>query len=260
MDSTLVIGTALAAGLASPLGGALALLWSPSTLATSIAVGAAGGVLLGAVSFEMMPRALELGGVALAVVGFAAGLAAVYAFDLFVHRGQLAGRKAEERDAVTRYHEAHAARGGEITVLAGATSAEELIEGLSIGVGAAIDPRLGLVVALAIIIDNFTESLSIGSLIRAEGKETGRALWLRMLGWTGLIGVSILVSTLFGWFFLGGLSPKILGPLFAAGAGGMFYLTVSDLIPDAEERQYEQSAALATAAGFLVIFVLSNQW
>lgn len=41
-----------------------------------------------------------------------------------------------------------------MTVLAGGTSAEELIEGLSIGVGTAIKPGLALLIALAIIIDN----------------------------------------------------------------------------------------------------------
>ena len=56
-----------------------------------------------------------------------------------------------------------------MTVLAGGTSAEELIEGLSIGVGAAIKPGLALLIALAIIIDNLAESLSIGEIIRSEG-------------------------------------------------------------------------------------------
>jgi ZIP family zinc transporter len=59
-------------------------------------------------------------------------------------------------------------RGGEVTVLAGGTSAEELIEGLSIGVGATINPGLALLIALASIIDNLAESLSIGEIIRSE--------------------------------------------------------------------------------------------
>ncbi len=65
-------------------------------------------------------------------------------------------------------------------------------------------------------------------------------------------------SALVGWFALRGMPESILGPLFAAGAGGMFYLTISDLVPEAEERQYQQSAALAVAAGFMTIFVVSN--
>jgi ZIP family zinc transporter len=46
----------------------------------------------------------------------------------------------------------------------------------------------------------------------------------------------------------------------AIGAGALFYLTVTDFIPEAEERHYQQSAALAVAAGFLVMYVLSSSF
>lgn len=38
----------------------------------------------------------------------------------------------------------------------------------------------------------------------------------------------------------------------------MFYLTVTDLAPQAEERQYQQAGAIAMSAGFMMIFVLST--
>ena len=38
----------------------------------------------------------------------------------------------------------------------------------------------------------------------------------------------------------------------------MFYLTVTDLVPEAEERHYQQSAAVAIGAGFMAIFALSH--
>jgi zinc transporter, ZIP family len=39
-----------------------------------------------------------------------------------------------------------------------------------------------------------------------------------------------------------------------SGGGG----TVTDLIPEAEERHYQQSAAVAIAVGFMLIFILSG--
>lgn len=50
----------------------------------------------------------------------------------------------------------------------------------------------------------------------------------------------------------------MLGFLLGSGGGGMFYLTVTDLIPEAEERHYQQSAAVAIAVGFMLIFILSG--
>jgi ZIP family zinc transporter len=228
----------------------------------SAALGFASGVLLATIGFEMLPQSLELGGsVPIAVGGFAAGFAAVYGFDLFVHRGVVAGEKAEESKQVERFYRGHRPRGGEVTVLAGGTSAEELIEGVAIGVGAVIEPGVGLLVGLAIAIDNVSEGMSIGEIIRNEEGQDGaerRGQARRILGWTGLIGTSLLVSSLAGWFLLRGLPQPVLGFLFAVGAGGMFYLTISDLVPEAEERHYQQSAAIATGAGFMVMFVLSQ--
>lgn len=254
-DFAALFGIAAAGGLASPIGGAIAVWKRPTTLLLSIAVGFAAGVLLATFAFEMLPKAVATASLAIAVAGFALGFALLYVLDLFVHRGASAGPDAEQRSWVVCRRRHRLARGDEVTVLAGGTSAEELIEGIVIGVSAATAPSLGFMVGLAIVIDNVSESLSIGELIRKDEKPG--AAW-RIFKWTGLIGIALFGSALAGWFLLKGLSPEILGFLLAAGAGGMFYLTVTDLVPQAQRHHFDQSAGVATAAGFLTIFALSN--
>jgi ZIP family zinc transporter len=251
----IVFSVALAAALASPLGGAIAIFVRPSSLFLSIAVGLAGGVLLGTFAFEMLPKALKLSGLAVGVAGFAVGFALVYGLDLYVNRGTVAGSRAEQRRRVERFHKGHRPLGSEVTVLAGATSVEELIEGITIGVGAAIDPSVAVIVGLAIFIDNISEGLSIGELAR---EESGKDYKARTLKWTGLMGAALFGAAMAGWFLLRGLPDGLLGFLLAVGAGGMFYLTVTDLIPEAETHHYLQSAAIAGAIGFLVMLVLSE--
>lgn len=253
----LVFGVAASAAMASPLGGLVAILLNPTTLLLSVFVGYAGGVLMGTFAFEMMPKALELSSLSLVVIGFAFGFGLVYALDLYVNRGALSGPKSSQRRSVERYHRRRKLRGGKVTVLAGATSLEELIEGLTIGVGSAIDPTVALITGLAIGVDNLAEALSIGELQREETRE--RFAW-PILKWTGLIGLSLFASALAGWFLFRDLSDRMLGLLLATGAGGMFYLTVTDLIPEAEEHQYQESAAIAVAAGFLTVFVFSEMF
>ena len=90
----MLLAIALAGALASPLGGLVSLWWRPGTLGLSIAVGFAAGALLGAFAFEMLPKAAEVASLPIAVGGFAAGFAVLYALDLFVHRGASAGDKA----------------------------------------------------------------------------------------------------------------------------------------------------------------------
>lgn len=251
----LVLAVAVGAALASPLGGVVAILLNPTTLLLSVFVGYAGGVLMGAFAFEMMPKALEQSSILTVATGFIVGFALVYALDSYVNRGKMAGPKASQKKHVERFHERRIPRGSKVTVLAGATSVEELIEGLTIGVSSAIDPTVAIVTGLAIVIDNIAEALSIGELQREESKE---GYGWPILKWTGLIGISLFSSAMAGWFFFRGLPQGVLGFLLAGGAGGMFYLTVTDLIPEAEGHQYQESAAISVAAGFLTIFVLSE--
>ena len=111
-DLSLILAIAGSAAIASPLGGLIALWRKPTTLFMSVALGFASGVLLATISFEMLPKSLELGSPTIAVGGFAAGFLAIYAFDLFIHRGRLAGKESEKRPQVERFYQRRRPRGG----------------------------------------------------------------------------------------------------------------------------------------------------
>jgi zinc transporter, ZIP family len=254
-----VVVVAGVAGLASVLGGLAALVRTPGSLLMSIVFGFASGVLIGTVTLEMVPEALDLASRLEVAIGFCSGFAAVWLFDLYINRWRLAGELAEQYGEVRAYHRSHRPRGDRVTVLAGGTSAEELIEGLAIGAGVAVEPDVGVLIALAIAVDNLSEGMSVGEFVvsgRSANDDTKHAL-RRTIGWTGLIGVSLFVSACVGWLLLRDVEAGALGVLLAAGGGGMLYLTVSALVPPSEQRQYQGSGALATGAGFLAILLLT---
>jgi ZIP family zinc transporter len=250
-----VLGIAGAAAAASVIGGVIALIRSPTSLFMSIVFGFASGVLIGTVTLEMVPQALKLASLGATAAGLTAGFLAIWLFDLFVNRWRVAGAEAAQYPQVVAYHRSHRPRGDRVTVLAGGTSAEELVEGLAIGSGVVIDPEVGGLIAAAIAVDNLSEGLSIGELV-LSGREAGGSSGRRVLGWTALVGASLLVSAVAGWLALRDAGGGVVGVLQAAGAGGMLYLTVSALVPPSEERQYQGSGALATGAGFLVMLLL----
>ena len=252
-----ILATAGAAALASVVGGMLALIRRPTSLAMSVAFGFASGVLIATVTLEMLPKALELTSLGATAGGFTAGFLAIWLFDLFINRWRLAGEHAAQHGQVEAYHRSHRPHGDRVTVLAGGTSAEELVEGLAIGTGVVIEPQVGALIAAAIAVDNFSEGLSIGELV--VGRQGGeRGATRQVLGWTGLVGASLLVSAILGWLLLREAGGSLVGLLQATGAGGMLYLTVSALVPPSEEQQYQGSGALATGAGFLVILFLTE--
>lgn len=250
-----LLAVAGSAALASPLGGLIGLKLKGGSLVLSLVVGFAGGVLLGTFAFEMLPKGLEDAGLPLCIAGFIGGLLAVWGLDLFVNRGRMAGDEADQKPRTEAFHRRRKPRGSETMVLASGTASEELIEGLSIGIGMAVEPGLGWMIALAVAFDNVAEGMSLAELSREDG---GKHVARRVLGWTALIGASLLASALAGGVLLRDLPAAAMGTLLALGAGGMFYLTVAQLTPEAEAHHYQQSGALAVAAGFLTAFALST--
>lgn len=254
-DFWLIVAIAFGTALASPLGGLIAVMFPPTTLVLSIAVGAAGGILVGTLAFEMVPTALQSLPLALVVVGIVLGTGLTYGLDLIVNRGRVAGESARQKRAVEAYHRVHRPLGTGVTVLAAATAVEELIEGLTIGVGGTIGMDTAIIMALAIFVDNISEALSIGALAHAESRGRYKR---RTLIWTSTIGASLFVAATAGLILLQSLSQGVLAFLLSIGAGSMFYLTITDLVPEAEEHQYQQSAGLAATVGFLVALVFAQ--
>lgn len=211
-------------------------------------------MLLGTFAFEMLPNSAAAAGKLATVGGFVAGFMIVYIFDLYLNRGFMAGEGADEWHKLSRLHRLQKARSSQVTLLAGGTAIEELIEGLSIGVALAVDPTLGVTIGAAIILDNLVEGMSIAEIIRAERSD---GAW-QILAWTGLIGLALFCAATVGWLVLRDMADGVTGTLLAIGAGGMFYLTVTDLLPRSAKTQYQQSAALAAGAGFLLMFALSG--
>jgi ZIP family zinc transporter len=72
-----ILAIAGAAALASVIGGMLALIRKPTSLAMSVAFGFASGVLIATVTLEMLPKALELTSLGAVAGGFVAGFLAI---------------------------------------------------------------------------------------------------------------------------------------------------------------------------------------
>jgi zinc transporter, ZIP family len=248
---------AAVAGFASVAGGLAALWRTPGSLLMSMILGFTSGLLIATVTFEMIPQSLRLGDLGHTTTGFACGLALIYLIDLLVNRGAIAGPYADQSERVEMVHRRWHPHAGPATVLAAGTTIEEWIEGLAISVSLLVEPATAFVLGIAITFDNFSEGLSIGVRIASEQNNSGRRA-RSVLFWTGAMGGSLFLAAIAGWFLFFALPGGLLAFLLAFAGGGLLYLTVTDLLPRGQERQYQQSAALAMAAGFLVVLILSE--
>jgi zinc transporter, ZIP family len=211
--------------------------------------------MIATVAFEMLPEALRLASLLVVSLGFAAGFATLYGLELWLNRGKVAGERAEQHEAVEAEHQRKRPLGGAATVLAGGAIFEAVIEGISLGVGTAIGAGLTIPLAIAVAIDNLSEGLSLGALTEDHGEKPE---WSHALRWGIWIAVTTIIAAVVGWFALRDVPAVVHGAVFAAGAGGMLYLTVTQLVPEAEAEQYQQSSAVAAAVGFLAILILSE--
>jgi len=114
---TTVALVSAAAGLASVLGGVIALIRRPTSLVMSVTFGFASGVLIATVTLEMLPGGIDLSSLGAGAGGFLAGFLAVYLLDLYINRWHLAGEHAAQYPRVRAYHRSHRPRGDRVTVL-----------------------------------------------------------------------------------------------------------------------------------------------
>lgn len=176
-------------------------------------LGFASGLMTAIVCFELLPEAVEAYGISVALIGMAAGIAAVWLAASFLP-GEEGGLER------TGY-----------LVLA-AIALHNLPEGLAIGSGWAVMPALGAKLALVIGLHDFPEGMAISApMAAARGKPPLRQALLAML--TGI--PTGLGSVLGVW--LGRLSPMWMGLCLGFSAGAMIYVTTGEMVPRLHETR-----------------------
>jgi len=122
-----------------------------------------------------------------------------------------------------------------------------LFDGVAITAGFLIDPTLGLLLFLAVLLHKLPEGFAIASIMLATGHSRSAALLA-----AGALGA----LTLLGALVTGFLAETHVGYARALSAGVTVYVAASDLIPEVNR---EGGPALAwTVFGGLVFFVLAD--
>jgi ZIP family zinc transporter len=235
--SALLIGAAI--GWFVPL--------SRRMVAAIMAFGA--GVLISALSFELMDEAWRQGGFAPVAGGFLGG-AAVYTLLNYVlafwgarHRKR-SGKEQRDRDKAK-----NESNGG---ALALGALLDGIPESIVIGVSLLRGGAVGFVAVIAVFLSNLPEGLSSAVGMKKEGKS---ALFVFLL-WTGIAAIAGLSSWL-GYVAFDGVDPAVVAGVQAVAAGAILAMVVDTMVPEAFEGTHD-FAGLIAVAGFLTAFALSK--
>ena len=237
----------LVAGAALLLGAAVGyLVQVPARLVAAI-MAFGSGVLISALSFDLMDEALRTGGFPATALGFLGG-ATVFTLANWV----LSRHGAKHRKRSCGLQPSEAEHGGSGLAIAVGALLDGIPESIVVGLSMLGGGKVSLVAVCAIFLSNVPEGLSSAAGMKKAGR--GPAY---IFGIWGAITLASGAASLVGYTLFEGVAPGTVAATTAVAAGAILAMLVDTMIPEAfdEARDF---AGLITVAGFLAAFALSK--
>lgn len=205
------------------------------------------GVLLSALSFELMDEAFARGGLLATGAGFLIG---AVSFTLANHLLAKRGAKHRKRSRGTQPSEEEH-EGSGLAIAVGALL-DGIPESIVIGTSMLHGTGVSLVAVVAVFLSNLPEGLS-----SATGMKKARRSFAYVFGlWGGIAFISGLAS-IAGFVAFRDLPAELLSAVTAIAAGAILAMLIDTMIPEAFEQSHA-IAGLVAVAGFLCAFALSK--
>ncbi|PSR57211.1 ZIP family zinc transporter [Adhaeribacter arboris] len=205
------------------------------------------GVLISALSFDLMNEAYEQGGFAATAIGFISG-AAIYTIANYIlarqgakHRKRSGGQQLSDKDS-----------SGSGTALAIGALIDGIPESIVIGISMIKGGTVSLVAVIAIFLSNLPEGLSSS----AGMKKAGRSKQY-IFGVWAFIALASGLASLAGYTIFGQFQQEVISAITALAAGAILAMLSDTMIPEAFEHAHDFTG-LITVLGFLTAFILSR--
>jgi zinc transporter, ZIP family len=217
----------------------------PRLIAAVMAFGS--GVLISALSFELMDDAYRRGGFAASSAGFLTGAAAYTLASWALARY---GAKHRKRSGSQQPNEAEQSGSGVAIAIGGLLDGvpESMVIGLSLLRGGAVSA----VTVVAVFLSNLPEGLSSAAGMKRAGRPAAYVFGV----WVSIALLSGAASWL-GYALFGGVPAALVSAVIAVAAGAILAMLVDTMIPEAFQEAHA-FAGLITVAGFLTSFTLSK--
>ena len=211
-------------------GGVLAVLWRPSREARSLVQHFAAGVVLAALSVELLPE-IEREHVSGPVLISAFSLGSLFMFVL----------------KVWVKHKKHTSMADSILfgVPSGlflATFLDVAVDGFIIGAGFAAGGKTGPILAVGLAL----ELLFLGLALASDAARGWRIVMV-----SGCLGTTVFLFAVLGSLMLAGASRGVIGGVLAFSASALLYLVTEELLMEAHEVPEQPISTLVLFAGFL---------
>ncbi|MEJ2012318.1 MAG: ZIP family metal transporter [Anaerolineales bacterium] len=202
----------------------------------------AGGMMLSASVFNLIIPGIQMDGITPVAFGVLVGTLTF----------GLAARSIEHHDFTISGVTGDGA--GRIMLILGTMFIHSFPEGLAVGVAfGSGEIGLGLIMTLAISIHNIPEGIAVSLPLRAEGVSGWKCIF-----WSIVSSLPQPVAAIPAYLAVIAFRP-VLPLAFGLAAGAMFYLVLSEMVPESRANESQrQSSALASMGGFLGMMLVQN--
>jgi zinc transporter ZupT len=228
-NAVLIMGIACGTFVATMLGGLFAISLKDRL---HLVLGYSAGALIGLSFFDLMPEALNAGSVwgPRTIMLLCAG-----GFFLYT----LVDRIVILHTGGEGEHCHHHLRGW---IGAGSLSLHSFLDGFAIGIAFQVSSTMGFVVAIAVLVHDFSDGLNTVNVVVRDGSDRKEALkWLLVDAAAPILGAG--VSLLFR------LPEQTTALMLALFAGFFLYIGASDLLPESQHAHPKFFTTLATLCG-----------
>jgi ZIP family zinc transporter len=206
-----------------------------------------GGVLISALSFDLMDEAYKRGGFDSTAIGFVGGALVYTAANWFLSRQ---GAKHRKRSGDHQAQENEDGGGG-MAIAVGALL-DGIPESIVIGVSMIKGGAVSTVAVIAIFMSNLPEGLSSSAGMKRAKRSAGYIFGV----WAGIALISG-IAALVGYTLFSRFSEEVIAATTAVAAGAILAMLADTMIPEAFAEAHE-FAGLITVVGFLAAFILTK--
>ena len=239
MSTTIVVILVALVTFGATMAGGIVALRTTTHLGVVIALGA--GVRIGAAFFDLAPEsARALGSIDDAMLWAGLGFLAFYILErlTLLHVGHEHGQVLDKHEHVG-------------ILGAGGMSVHSFLDGIAIGAAFHAGTELGLIVALVVVLHDFSDGIGTVAILMANDATRRTAFrWLLVDAAAPMAGVVVAFALT--------IEGPALGALLGVFVGFFLYVGGAELLPEAHRKERSSWVMLATIAGAAFIYLATR--
>ncbi len=207
-------------------------------------LGFSAGAVIAVAFFDLLPEAIELGGRDYGIATITTFTALGFVIYLILDRLVIMHHHGHA-DAESHHEHTHENRG---KLGAGSLSIHSFLDGVAIGLAFQVSAAVGAIVAVAVLVHDFSDGINTVNLVLKNGGNKKMAQrWL-------LVDALAPVAGVWSTFFFT-LPESALGIVLALFAGFFLYIGASDLLPESHHSHPTRWTTFMTILGIFVLFI-----